>query len=151
MIVFDTMVLNNHLSQVINPLIWNGCFKVIWWNQFVFVSRYWNNNAANFFKKLTFCTEKNSLALTIQDTHNHDNQIPLNSFVFHRIFRALLFSDKLRPLRHGFFTITERPTTFRFEFLPEDGKTFHTPQNRLLPYNPFCSFLILNQTMGKIL
>ena len=78
----------------------------------------------------------NSLAHTIQETTNPDKPLPLNSFVLHRNFKQVQFSDKLKPLRNGPFKIINKPTDVTYELLTSEGFTFHTHRNHLVPYYP---------------
>ena len=78
--------------------------------------------------------KKNSLAYTMQNSPNLDTSLPLNLFVLHRNFEVVQFSDELKPLRDGPFKIVNQPTEVTYEFLTQDGLTFHTHRNQLVPY-----------------
>ena len=54
--------------------------------------------------------KKNFLAYTIQDARNIDKPVPKNSFVSHRDFEAVQFSDKQKSLRNGSFKFSNKPT-----------------------------------------
>ena len=80
--------------------------------------------------------EKNSLADTMQNSPALDQSLPPDSFVSHRNFEAVQFPDNLKPYRNGPFKINSKPTEVTYEILPQDGGTFHTHRNHLIPYYP---------------
>ena len=82
-----------------------------------------------------------SLANTMQNSPNLNEQTSLNSFVLHRKFKVVLFSDKLKPLRNGPLKIINKSAEVRYELLTPDGKLFHTHRKQLIPYNPRELFL----------
>ena len=51
----------------------------------------------------------------MQNTPNADEPLPPNSFVSHRNFEAVQFSDKLKPLRKGPFKFNIKPTEVTYE------------------------------------
>ena len=53
-----------------------------------------------------------------------------------RIFTHVHFSDKLKPLRIGPYKILDRLSDVTYEFLSQDGSTFHIHRNHLIPYYP---------------
>ena len=59
----------------------------------------------------------NSLAHTFQETTNPYKPLPLNSFVLHRNFKQVQFSDKLKPLRNGPLKIIYKHTAVTCELL----------------------------------
>ena len=58
------------------------------------------------------------------------------SFILHKIFEVVQFSDKLKPLRHDLFRKINKHTDVTYELLPQDEKTIITNPNHLIPYYP---------------
>ena len=67
----------------------------------------------------------NSLAWVAQNTRNLDKQSPLNLFDLHCSFRAVQFSDKLKPFLNGPLKIFVKPTEVMYDLQAQDGKTVH--------------------------
>ena len=72
----------------------------------------------------------------MQNLPNLDKPIPVNSVVLHRIFKALHFSDKLKPLRNGPFKKLNKPREVTHKLLTQDRKRFNTHRNLLVPHYP---------------
>ena len=70
----------------------------------------------------------------MQNSPSLDKSLPLNSFVSHRIFKSVQLTKKLKPLRIGPFMTINKPTEVTYELLTQEGKTFHTHRNQLIPY-----------------
>ena len=76
----------------------------------------------------------NSQSSTFETTHL--KQLPLNTFVIHTNFKPVNFSKKLKPLRIGPYKILKHLSEVTFELLSQDGSTFQTHRNHILPYYP---------------
>ena len=76
----------------------------------------------------------NSQSSTFETTHL--KQLPLNTFVIHTKFKPVSFSKKLKPLRIGPYKILEHLSEVTYELLSQDGSTFQTHRNHILPYYP---------------
>ena len=63
-------------------------------------------------------------------------QLPLNTFVIHTNFKPVNFSNKLKPLRIGPYKILKHLSEVTYELLSQDGSTFQTHRNHILPYYP---------------
>ena len=63
-------------------------------------------------------------------------QLPLNTFVIHTNFKPVTFSNKLKPLRIGPYKILKHLSEVTYELLSQDGSTFQTHRNHILPYYP---------------
>ena len=72
----------------------------------------------------------------ITKTYHEDKPLPLGLFVLKRNFTHVHFSDKLKPLRIGLYKILHRLSDVTYEHLSQDGSTFHTHRNHLIPYYP---------------
>ena len=78
--------------------------------------------------------ELNSQSSTFETTHL--KQLPLNTFVMHTNFEPVNFSKKLKPLRIGPYKILNYLSEVTYELLSQDGSTFQTHRNHVLPYYP---------------
>ena len=76
----------------------------------------------------------NSQSSTFETTHL--KQLPLNTFVIHTNFKPVNFSKKLKPLRIGPYKIIKHLSEVTYELLSQDGSTFQTHRNHILPYYP---------------
>ena len=76
----------------------------------------------------------NSQCSTFETTHI--KQSPLNTFVIHTNFKPGNFSKKLKPLRIGPNKILNHLSEVTYELLSQDGPTFQTLRNHILPYYP---------------
>ena len=76
----------------------------------------------------------NSQISTFETTHL--KQLPLNTFVIHTNFKPVNFSKKLKPLRIGPYKILKHLSEVTYELLSQDGSTFQTHRNHILPYYP---------------
>ena len=76
----------------------------------------------------------NSQSSTFETTHL--KQLPLNTFVIHTSFKPVNFSKKLKPLRIGPYKILKHLSEVTYELLSQDGSTFQTHRNHILPYYP---------------
>ena len=76
----------------------------------------------------------NSQSSTFETTHL--KQLPLNTFVIHTNFKPVNFSKKLKPLRIGPYKIPNHLSEVTYELLSQDGSTFQTHRNHILPYYP---------------
>ena len=76
----------------------------------------------------------NSQSSTFETTHL--KQLPLNTFVIHTNFKPVNFSKKLKPLRIGPYKILKHLSEVTYELLSQDGSTFQTHRNHILPYYP---------------
>ena len=76
----------------------------------------------------------NSQSSTFETTHL--KQLPLNTFVIHTNFKPVNFSNKLKPLRIGPYKILKHLSEVTYELLSQDGSTFQTHRNHILPYYP---------------
>ena len=63
-------------------------------------------------------------------------QLPLITFVIHTNFKPINFSKKLKPLRIGPYKILKHLSEVTYELLSQDGSTFQTHRNHILPYYP---------------
>ena len=63
-------------------------------------------------------------------------QLPVGTFVIHRNFRKVKFSDKLKPLRIGPYKIIKHISDVTYELLSSDGSIFTTHRNHIMPYYP---------------
>ena len=75
-----------------------------------------------------------SYTSTFQSTQ--EKQLPLHTFVLHKNFKPVKFSQKLKPLRIGPYKIIKHLSDVTYELLSQDGSTFHTHRNHLSPYYP---------------
>ena len=75
-----------------------------------------------------------SQSSTFETTHL--KQLPLNTFVIHTNFKPVNFSKKLKPLRIGPYKIIKHLSEVAYELLSQDGSTFQTHRNHILPYYP---------------
>ena len=75
-----------------------------------------------------------SYTSTFQSTQ--EKQLPLHTFVLHKNFKPVKFSQKLKPLRIGPYKIIKNVSDVTYELLSQDGSTFHTHRNHLIPYYP---------------
>ena len=62
--------------------------------------------------------------------------IPPGSFVLKGNFANVHFSDNVKPLRIGPYKLLDRFTDETFELFSQDGSTFHSHRNQLLPCYP---------------
>ena len=85
----------------------------------------------------------NSQRCTFETTHL--KQLPLNTFVIHTNFKPVNFSKKLKPLRIGLYKILNHLSEVTYELLSQDGSTFQTHRNHIIPKNLYI-FPILNIT-----
>ena len=76
----------------------------------------------------------NSQSSTFETTHL--KQLPLNTFVIHTNFKPVNFSKKLKPLQIGPYKILKQLSEVTYELLSQDGSTFQTHRNHILPYYP---------------
>ena len=76
----------------------------------------------------------NSQSSTFETTHL--KQLPLNTFVIHTNFKPVNFSKKLKPLRIGPYKIIKHLSEVTYELLSQDGSTFQTHRNHIIPYYP---------------
>ena len=76
----------------------------------------------------------NSQSSTFETTHL--KQLPLNTFVIHTNFKPVNFSKKLKPLRIGPYKIINHLSEVTYELLSQDGSTFQTHRNHIIPYYP---------------
>ena len=76
----------------------------------------------------------NSQSSTFETTHL--KQLPLNTFVIHTKFKPVNFSKKLKPLRIGPYKILKHLSEVTYELLSQNGSTFQTHRNHILPYYP---------------
>ena len=76
----------------------------------------------------------NSRGSTFETTHL--KQLPLNTFVIHTNFKPVNFSKQLKPLRIGPYKILNHLSEVTYELLSQDGSTFQTHRNHILPYYP---------------
>ena len=76
----------------------------------------------------------NSQSSTFETTHL--KQLPLNTFVIHTNFKPVNFSKKLKPLRIGPYKKLQHLSEVTYELLAQDGSTFQTHRNHILPYYP---------------
>ena len=76
----------------------------------------------------------NSQSSTLETTHL--KQLPLNTFVIHTNFKPVNFSKKLKPLRIGPYKTLKHLSEVTYELLSQDGSTFQTHRNHILPYYP---------------
>ena len=73
----------------------------------------------------------------ISKTYHERKPLPLRNFVHRRNFSQNNFSDKLKPLRIGpYKLVLDRRSDVTHELLSQDGSTFHTHRNHLIPYYP---------------
>ena len=89
----------------------------------------------------------NSQSSTFETTHL--KQLPLNTFVIQTNFKPVNFSKKLKLLRIGPYKILNHLSEVTYEVLSQDGTTFQTHRNHILPYYPKepIFFHILNTTI----
>ena len=66
----------------------------------------------------------------------HQQQLPLNTYVIHKIFKPVHFSTKLKPLRIGPYKIIRHLSVVTYELLPQTGETFQTHSNHIFPNYP---------------
>ena len=71
----------------------------------------------------------------MQLSPNLDQTLPPNSLV-HLNSKAVQFSDETKPLPNVPFKIQIKPTKVTSELLSQNGKTFHTQRNDLIPIYP---------------
>ena len=76
----------------------------------------------------------NSQCCTFETTHL--KQLPLNTFVIHTNFKPVNFSKMLKPLRIGPYKILKHLSEVTYELPSQDGSTFQTHRNHILPYYP---------------
>ena len=76
----------------------------------------------------------NSQSSTFETTHL--KQLPLNTSVIHTNFKPVIFSKKLKPLRSGPYKTLNHLSEVTYELLSQDGSTFPTHRNHILPYYP---------------
>ena len=76
----------------------------------------------------------NSQSSTFETTHL--KQLPLNTFVIHTNFKHVNFSKKLKLLRSGPYKIINHLSEVTYELLSQDGSTFQTHRNHIIPYYP---------------
>ena len=76
----------------------------------------------------------NSQSSTFETTHL--KHLPLNIFVIHTNFTPVNFSKKHKPLRIGPYKILNHLSEVTYELLSQDGSTFQTHRNHILPYYP---------------
>ena len=69
----------------------------------------------------------------MQKSLSLDRPLPLNSIVLHQNFKIFQFSDKQEQLRNSAFKILNKPTEIKYELRTQEGKTFHTQRNYLIP------------------
>ena len=72
----------------------------------------------------------------ITKTYHEGKPLPLGTFVLKGNLAHVNFSDQLKPLRIGPNKIHERLSDVTSELLSQDGSTFHTHRNHLIPYYP---------------
>ena len=72
----------------------------------------------------------------INKTYNEGKPLNIGTFVLKKNFQQVQFSDKLKPLKIGPYKIIDRLSDVTYELLTQDGFTFHTHRNHLVPYNP---------------
>ena len=70
----------------------------------------------------------------ITKTYNERKPLPLGTFVLKLNVSHVHFSDKLTPLRIGPYEVLDRLSDVTCEFLSQDGSTFHTHRNNLIPF-----------------
>ena len=70
----------------------------------------------------------------MQNSRNKYKLLPLNSFVLHRTFKFVQFSEKLKPLRIDPFKSINKPTEVIFELLTQILKSFHTHRTHLISF-----------------
>ena len=63
-------------------------------------------------------------------------QLSVGTYVIHKNFKPVHFSDKLKPLRVGPFKITRHLSTVTYELLTKTGETFITHRNHLIAFYP---------------
>ena len=66
----------------------------------------------------------------------HQKQLPLNTFVIHKNFKPVRFSNKLKPLRIDPYKIIRHLSAVTYELLSQTGEFFHTHRNHIFPYYP---------------
>ena len=76
----------------------------------------------------------NSQSSTFETTHL--KQLPLHTFVIHTNFEPVKFSQKLKPLRRGSYKILQHFFDVTYELMSQDGSSFQTHRNHILPYYP---------------
>ena len=63
-------------------------------------------------------------------------QLLLHTFVIHTNFKPVKFSQKLKPLRRGPYKILKHLSDVTYELMSQDGPTFQTHRNHILPNYP---------------
>ena len=76
----------------------------------------------------------NSQSSTFETTHL--KQLPPNTFVIHTNFKPVKCSQILKPLRLGPYKILKQLPDVTSELMSQDGFTFQTRRNHILPYYP---------------
>ena len=89
----------------------------------------------------------------MRNSHNLDEPLPVISFLFHRSYEVVHFSDKLKPLCNGPFTNIDKHTEVTFKLPTRNAKAFHTHRNHSTPFyfENFCFLLRFNPKMNKML
>ena len=75
-----------------------------------------------------------SQSSTFETTHL--KQLPLHTFVIHTNVKSIKFSQKVKPLRLGPYKVPKHLSGVTYELMSQDGSTFQTHRNHILPYYP---------------
>ena len=66
-------------------------------------------------------------------TYHEGKTLTIGTFVLKQNIFHIRFSDKLKPLRIGPYTILDRLSDVTYELLSPDGSTVHVNRNYLIP------------------